>query len=152
MIAVTDTSIEDMLSRACAQLLGRAGGPLNFRFILQPAVAVCIAIRAGLKDAKANRPAYLSSLLDGSGQRRALLSAGWKDIGAVFAGAVVLDTVYQVAVYHWFYPLQALIVAFTLAFIPYAVVRGPVSRIASRRRRTTLQPEKRPSGRARSST
>jgi hypothetical protein len=36
-------------------LIGRAGGPITFRLILQPSIAVVLAIRDGLKDVKAGR-------------------------------------------------------------------------------------------------
>jgi hypothetical protein len=36
-------------------LIGRLGGPITFRLILQPSIAVILAIRDGLKDAKAGR-------------------------------------------------------------------------------------------------
>ncbi len=38
-----------MLSRGWEDFLGRAGGPLTFRLIIQPTVAVSLAIRAGLR-------------------------------------------------------------------------------------------------------
>ena len=60
-----------------------------------------------------------------------------KDIGRVFVVALVLDTTYQLVVLRWFYPVQLLIVAVACAVVPYALVRGPVTRLAralSRRR------------------
>jgi hypothetical protein len=41
-----------------------------------------------------------------------------------------MDLIYQVVVLRRFYPLEALIVAFVLAFLPYILLRGPVNRIA----------------------
>jgi len=43
-----------------------------------------------------------------------------------------MDVIYQYLVYRWFYPGEALIVAFILAFVPYLLIRGPVDRIARR--------------------
>lgn len=125
--------MQQSLSNAVGQLLDRAGGPLHLRLVLQPIVASIIAIRAGLTDARERRPAFLWTLVSKRPHRRALLGSGWKDVGKVFVIAFVLDGVYQVWVLHWFYPLQALIVGFVLAIIPYVVFRGPTSRIASRR-------------------
>jgi hypothetical protein len=42
--------------------------------------------------------------------------------------------VYQVFVLRWIYPGQTLVVATTLAIIPYLLIRGPVTRIARRKR------------------
>jgi hypothetical protein len=58
------------------------------------------------------------------------LREGFKAVSRVFVFAIIMDLIYQVAVLRWFYPLQALIVAFVLAFLPYILLRGPVNRIA----------------------
>ena len=44
--------------------------------------------------------------------------------------ALILDTLYQLIQLRWIHPLQAVTVAFTLAFLPYLLLRGPVTRIA----------------------
>jgi len=36
-------------------------------------------------------------------------------------------------VFKWVYPLQSLVVAVLLAFVPYVLIRGPVTRLKSRR-------------------
>jgi hypothetical protein len=43
-----------------------------------------------------------------------------------------MDVVYQIIVLKTFYPVEALIIAFLLAFVPYLLIRGPVARIARR--------------------
>ena len=91
------------------------------------------AIRAGLRDARDNRPPFLfgpsSQTADA---RHDLRRQGWKDVGKVFIVAIVLDLIYDLIVYRWVYPGQALIVAAVLAFVPYLLIRGPVTRIARR--------------------
>jgi hypothetical protein len=57
-----------------------------------------------------------------------LLRAGWKDIGAVFTVAVVLDVIYQVIARRWVYPGEAVLVAVLLAVVPYLALRGPARR------------------------
>jgi hypothetical protein len=125
--------MDEFFSRAFDQLVGRSAGPLHFRFILQPAVATILAIRAGLKDATAHRPPYLWTALFQPKNRQALMRDAWKDVGKVFSIACLLDIIYQVVVFRWIHPLQAVIVGFALAIVPYMLVRGPVNRIASRR-------------------
>ena len=44
--------IEDFLRRTWEDLIGRIGGPMSFRLILQPAMAIFFAIRDGLKGAQ----------------------------------------------------------------------------------------------------
>jgi hypothetical protein len=41
-----------------------------------------------------------------------------------------MDLIYQYRVFDTFFPVEALIIALLLAFIPYLLLRGPVARIA----------------------
>ena len=84
----------------------------------------------GIKDAKAGRPAYFWAMVKNPEQRRELLKIGWKRIAKIFILAVILDVIYQIKVYHWFYPGETLTVAILLAIVPYLLVRGPADRIA----------------------
>jgi hypothetical protein len=121
------------ITRAVDNLGGRVSGPMKFRLILQPAVAIYLAVRAGLQDAAAARVPYFWALFTTPEHRRDLLREGWKDVGKVFVAAVLIDTVYQVVVSRWVYPGEALVVAVVLALVPYLAVRGPVTRITRRR-------------------
>jgi hypothetical protein len=49
-------TIWEYLRRIWEMHVGRAYGPLSFRFITQPVVAAALAIRAGLQDARAGAP------------------------------------------------------------------------------------------------
>jgi len=122
--------MEDLLTRIFENLIGRVSGPMKFRLILQPLMAIIFAIRSGLKDAKGGRPAYFWALFTDSAHRRDLLRDGWKSVGRVFILAIIIDAVYQFIVFRWVYPVEALLVAVILAFIPYLLIRGPVNRIA----------------------
>ena len=126
----------EFLSNALEQLLGRMSGPFHARFLFQPLMASILAIRAGLNDAKTNRSPYLWAIFSKTGQWRALVREGWKDVAKVFVVAFLLDSIYEVAVLQWFYPGQALIVAFALAVVPYVIIRGPTARIVCRWRLT----------------
>ena len=102
---------------------------MSFRFVLQPVVACVFAVIAGLQDARLGRTPYLWAILAEPANRSALVKDGWSRIGKVFLVAIVLDLVYQVVVLE-VYPGEALIVAVLLAIVPYAVVRGVVTRVA----------------------
>ncbi|MCJ7545281.1 MAG: hypothetical protein MUP30_00430 [Deltaproteobacteria bacterium] len=106
---------------------------MKFRLILQPAMAAIFAILAGLKDAREGRPPYLWSILTNPADRHNILRHGWKDVRKVFIVAFVLDVVYQLIVFHWVFLGQALLTAFVLAIVPYAIIRGLVTRITHRR-------------------
>ncbi len=124
--------MQDMMIRIFDNLLGRVSGPMHFRLYLQPAMAILFAIRDGRKDAREGRVPYFWSLFTQPGHRAALLREGWKSVGKVFILALVLDAIYQAIELHWFYPGEALLVAFLLAVIPYVLLRGPANRIIAR--------------------
>lgn len=124
--------MEDMLSRGWEHLIDRVGGPLTFRLIIQPAVAIILAIRAGLEDAHEGRPVYCWTIATDAAHRRYLLRHGWEQVGKVFIVALILDVIYQLIALRWVYPGQLLIVATTLAILPYIVVRGLTNFIAAR--------------------
>lgn len=103
---------------------------MHLRLIVQPTVAAVLAIRAGLRDARQDRPAFLSTLLRNPAQRHELLRQAWRDVGKVFLIAAILDVIYQLIVHHGVYLLELLLTAVTLAIVPYVLLRGPVRRIA----------------------
>jgi hypothetical protein len=124
--------MEDILIRFWNNLIGRPAGPMSFRLILQPLMASIFAIRAALKDAREDRPPYLWEIFFNPAERRRLKQEGWKDVGKIFIIAVVIDLIYQLIVFRWFYPLESLVLATLLALVPYVVIRGPLSRILRR--------------------
>ena len=126
--------MDQFFSRAWEQLVGRLDGPMFFRFVMQPIVATVLAVRAGLADARAHRAPFLWTVVTDRGARGRLIRHGFSDVGGVFVFAILLDIVYQLMVFGWIFPVQSLLVAVALALVPYVVVRGPVTRLASRRR------------------
>ena len=99
-------------------------------------VAIFLAIREGLKDARQGKPPYLWACLTDQGEREAMLEQGWKSIGKVFILAFVLDIIYQLIEHRWtVYPGEAVLVAIILAIVPYLLLRGPTNRIAGRQRK-----------------
>jgi hypothetical protein len=124
--------MEDLISRILHNLAGRLDGPMHIRFIFQPALSMFFAIRDGIHDSKRRGPAYLWALFTSAAGRKDLLRSGWKGVGRVFLLAMGLDAVYQIIALHTFYPGEALLTSFLLALLPYALLRGPVNRIAQR--------------------
>jgi hypothetical protein len=119
----------EMVNRGAQQLLGRASGPLHFRFLMMPTVVTVLVIRAGLKDASEGEPAFLWAFLTKPAARPRLLRSALEHIGRILIVALVLDTIYQLIVFKTFYPVQALIVAVACAVVPYVLFRGPVARV-----------------------
>jgi hypothetical protein len=126
------SEIQEILSRFWDQLIARPSGPLAFRLILQPIMVTILAIRDGLKDARAGRPLYTWTLLTDPAHRASYLREGLKRVSRVIVFAIVMDAVYQFIVLRRFYPGEALVIAFVLAVLPYLLIRGPVARIARR--------------------
>ena len=129
--------MEELWQRFTEHLVSRLDGPLHFRFIVQPLMAVVFAVLDGWKDAKAGKPAYFWAMVVDPEHRRELLKNGWKHFGKIFILAIILDVIYQLKVHHTVYPMEIVVVALVLAVVPYVLLRGPVNRIVrmgSRRR------------------
>ena len=110
-------------------LLARIEGPMNFRLVLQPLVALFFAFRDGLNDAREGRSPYFWALFTEPAHRRDMLASAWESIGKVFAIAIILDFVFQYIVFHQFRVIGALLAGAILAIVPYVLLRGPVNRI-----------------------
>ena len=91
-------------------LVGQLHGPLAFRLSLQPIVAVILAIRAGLRDARAGRPAYFWAVQMDLDHRKDLLRR-LEGCRQDFRYAVALDAICQLIVFRWLYSSDALLVA-----------------------------------------
>jgi hypothetical protein len=132
--------MDHLIARVTENLIARVTGPMKFRLLLQPGMAIFFAIREGLKDAQGGKPPYLWGCLTDRDERKAMLKEGWKSIGKVFTLAVVLDIVYQLIEHRWqVYPGEAILVAIILAIVPYLLVRGPINRIVRRRKRDAVK-------------
>ncbi len=124
---------EESLGRLWSDILDRPGGPMTFRFILQPAMALIAALRDGVKDARLGRTPYVWALIRGVHESQGRSGRLWEGIvstARIIILGVVMDTLYQWVVFKTFYPVQAAVIAILLAFVPYLVFRGPIERIA----------------------
>ncbi len=122
------------LQRFWHDLIARPDAPMRFRFILQPLMAAAAAIHDGLKDARAGRPAYFWTMLRNPHERAARLNEGLNATARIILLGLLMDVIYQVLVLKTFYPNESVVTAVLLAFLPYVILRGPVRRIAGRRR------------------
>ena len=122
--------MDEILARLWQNITGRLTGPMNLRLIVQPGVATILAISAGIRDARQNRPPFFWALVWNPAHRRELLRQGWQDVGKVSLIATILDVIYQLVVHRGVYILELLLTAVTLAIVPYVLVSGPMSRIA----------------------
>ena len=123
-----------VIDRLWGSMFQRESGPLSFRFILQPVMAAIVAIRDGIKDARAGRSPYFWTVASNSRERVGRLREGLIATARIILLGLVMDAIYQFLVFKTFYPAEAVIVALLLCFVPYLVIRGPVTRIAQWRR------------------
>ena len=117
-------------SRFLADIPKRLVGPGRFRFILQPALATFLGIRAGIADARAGRPPYLLALVRGTGARRELVMSGLRAIVNLLLMGILLDTVFQWVILGTAYPGAALVVGPVLIGFPYSLSRALANRTA----------------------
>ena len=123
-------TFHELIVRFWEELAARPNGPLALRFVLQPTVAVILAIRDGIEDGRSEREPYLSTILRDPNQRADRLREGWRATAKVFSLAVALDLIYQLLELKAVRVLETVVVAFTLACVPYLLIRGPTARIA----------------------
>ncbi|RTZ48299.1 hypothetical protein EKL30_03465 [Candidimonas sp. SYP-B2681] len=123
-----------VLDRFWTDLLARHDGPLSFRFILQPIMAILAAWRDGKKDAETGRSPYFWTVLTNPQKRAGRLREGLKSTSKILAMGLVIDLIYQTIVFDTIRPMEAVVIAIVLAFVPYMLVRGTVVRWAAWRR------------------
>ena len=107
-------------------------GPGNLRFVLQPLIAILLAIRDGRNDAKSGTPAFLAEMVSGSGPRGATLKVSIKATLMPFSVAVILDSILQIIIFDVWRLQWALVVGLFLVGIPYVVVRSISNSLFSR--------------------
>jgi hypothetical protein len=116
-------------SRFLEDLPRRLTGPGRFRFILQPAVAIFLGIRAGIADARARRAPYILGILFDSQGRRELLKGAFEQLAVLIAVSILLDAISQFLILHEVFPGPALIVGPVLIALPYSITRAVTNRI-----------------------
>ena len=121
--------MEEMILRGIENLGARVTGPMHFRIYMQPLMASILAVIAGLRDARAGKPAFFSAML--TTRRAEVIREMAVSVGRVFIFAVILDIIYQLYVQRWIYPLETIVTAILLAIVPYFFIRGITDRIAT---------------------
>jgi hypothetical protein len=122
--------MDEIFTRVWTDLVARTQGPLWFRLILQPLVAIVFGVRAGLRNARRGElqgtpePAY----------RREMLRQAWGDLGKVVLIGIVLDVVVQWMTLRTVWPGETLLVVLGIVVLPYQVIRTAVARLARGRR------------------
>jgi hypothetical protein len=119
----------DAIDRLWHDLVERPNSTMRFRFILQPLMAAIAAVRAGIRDARADRSPYLIRMLRNRRERVGLMNESLNATARIILLGIVMDVIYQALVLKTFYPNEAVAVALLLAFVPYLILRGLVLRV-----------------------
>jgi hypothetical protein len=120
----------DDLNRLWRNVVARPGGPMTFRFVVQPAMAVVAAWRDAVDDVRLVRRPYLSAIVFSKENRGARLWEGILSTARILILGVVMDVAYQLAFLDAFHPAESAVIAILLAFLPYLLLCGPIARIA----------------------
>ena len=120
----------DVQQRVWRDIFDRPGGPMSFRFVLQPTMAIIAASHDGIRDARSGRRPYLHTILTDPAARGGRTMEGLYAISRIILLGFAMDAIYQWRVLGTFFPGEAVIITLILAVIPYLILRGPIARIA----------------------
>ena len=122
----------EVRARVWQNLFERPGGPMLFRFFLQPTMAAIAAWRAGVNDARTGRTPFFQAILTDPAQRAIRVNEALVATARISLLGLVMDGIYQAIEFKSFHPVEAAIIALVLAFVPYVLLRGLVTRAARR--------------------
>ena len=114
----------EVRARIWQNLFERPGGPMVFRFILQPIMATIAAFLDGVKDARSGRAPFLVTVLNNPAKRAGRLNEAMVATARIILLGLVMDGIYQFIEFETFHPAEAVIIALLLAFLPYLLLRG----------------------------
>jgi hypothetical protein len=121
----------DVGKRFWSDIFGRLSGPMTFRLILQPIMGLIAAIPDGRRDAREGHSAFFWSGHSDPAVRHGRLRQGLMATARIMLLGLSIDLIYQIKVFHQFYPAEAVLFALVLCVIPYFIWRWIVERIAS---------------------
>jgi hypothetical protein len=124
---------DEVRHRMWTDLIDRPGGPMTFRFILQPIMATLAALHDGIRDARHGRSPYFWTIMHDPARRARRLREGLISTARIILLGLAMDAIYQYKEFKTFYPAEAVVIALSLAVVPYFILRGPIARIARRR-------------------
>jgi hypothetical protein len=122
----------EVRARLWQNLFERPGGPMVFRFFLQPTMAAIAAWRDGLNDARTGRSPFFMGAVADPAQRTVRLNEALVATARIILLGLVMDGIYQAIEFNYFHPAEAVIIALLLAFVPYLLLRGLFARAARR--------------------
>jgi hypothetical protein len=111
----------------------RLTGPLHFRFVMQPLMAIALGVRDGRLDAKAGTSPFVVDVLFGAENRGAYVLSALRHLAMPVIIGTILDAISQYQLFGHVRPLAALFVGFGILGLPYALARGISNRMTNSR-------------------
>ncbi len=122
----------ETLGRIWRNLVDRPGGPMLFRFFLQPTMATIAAVLIGIRDARHGRTPFFQAVLTRPAERGGRVNEAMVDTSRIMLLGLIMDAIYQYIEFDTFHPGEAVAITLVLAFLPYVVLRGLITRVARR--------------------
>lgn len=122
----------EVRARMWQNLFERPGGPMVFRFFLQPTMAAIAAWRDGVNDARTGRTPFFEAILNEPAERAGRVKEALLATARIILLGLVMDGIYQAIEFKTFHPAEAVIISLVLAFVPYLLLRGLIARAARR--------------------
>jgi hypothetical protein len=120
----------EVQQRFWGNIFDRVGGPMTFRFILQPTMAFIAALHDGVRDARGAHKSFFWTKVDDPEHQHGRLREGLFSVARVIALGIGMDVIYQLKQLDSFYPAEAAVMAILLAVIPYFIFRWIVEVVA----------------------
>ena len=115
-------------------------GPMQFRFFVQPLIALALGVRDGVSDSRSDSPPFIWALLYHPDVRSGAFRSALKRMQGPILFASVLDAVAQYLMFRHVRPFAAVLVGTLLMGVPYSVARGVANRIRSKRLADRISP------------
>jgi hypothetical protein len=128
-IAMHGFSLE-VQQRFWSDMFARFGGPMTFRFFLQPTMAAIAALHDGVKDAHGGHKSFFRTAWFDNSQPTGRLREGLTSVARVLLLGICMDVIYQFKELDTFYPAEAAVIAILLAVVPYFIFRWIVEMVA----------------------
>jgi hypothetical protein len=120
----------EVRERFWTDIFGRVSGPMTFRLFLQPVMGFVAAVPDGLRDAREGHSSFFWTSYGDTSLRHGRLRQGLIATARILLLGLSMDLIYQMKVFHQFYPAEAVMFSIVLAVIPYFIWRWLVERIA----------------------
>jgi hypothetical protein len=120
----------DVHHRFWSDMFARFGGPMTFRFFLQPTMAAIAALHDGIRDVREGHKSFFWTAHRDPTQRAGRLREGFISTARILLLGISMDVIYQFKELGSFYPAEAAVIAILLAVVPYFIFRWIVEIVA----------------------